>query len=284
MLDNAALTSGPVIGVDKNALAQDEKAEDIHAFRVLRFDDPADMKGALQFWQAQSHSSEYLAMAKAFDDFGDELTVPRWVQGDGNVSDAAKTASGMSMLMAALSYNLAEMVKIFDDAITSPFIAALYFWNMPEYSADSPYWDKVTTGSLAELTGEFENFREQNTKIDNTDPYLSLIDFKVSGNHGIAPYCRIVGTTDSGEKRYAYAYGCVYDAASNTTTITIADYQYKKFILDAKQPLTFGTQPFPVSCPNGLLTGMNFMPCSREIPSRRISAPGVLSAGHSRAI
>jgi len=170
-----------VIGVDKNALAQDEKAEDIHAFRVLRFDDPADMKGALQFWQAQSHSSEYLAMAKAFDDFGDELTVPRWVQGDGNVSDAAKTASGMSMLMAALSYNLAEMVKIFDDAITSPFIAALYFWNMdfnarPDIKGD---FNIVAKGSTVLMAKEVQSQRLiQFMQLASQPEYSTMVDYQ----------------------------------------------------------------------------------------------------------
>ena len=161
MLDNAALTSGPVIGVNKDVIAQGEDPYDIHAFRVLLFDDVPDMKSALAFWQAQSHTQEFLAMSKALEDFADDLTVPRWVHGDGNVADAAKTASGMSMLWAALSFNLAEMIKVFDDDITSQFIAALYHWNMdfnPRQDIKGDY-SVVARGSTVLMAKEVQSQR-----------------------------------------------------------------------------------------------------------------------------
>uniref|UniRef100_I2Q1E6 Bacteriophage head to tail connecting protein n=1 Tax=Desulfovibrio sp. U5L TaxID=596152 RepID=I2Q1E6_9BACT len=130
MVDNAAIATGPIIGVSKGALSQTEDIRDIHAFKLFEFESDEDMRGAITFWQAQSHTSEFLAMGKFFSDAGEEITVPSWVHGDGNVSDAAKTLGGLSMLMSAMQVNLAEMVKTFDDDVTAQFITALYFWNM----------------------------------------------------------------------------------------------------------------------------------------------------------
>jgi len=130
MLDNAGTSAGPITGVNRAALAPDEDGKNIHAFREIFFDTSDDLKNALMFWQVQPNTQNFLAMVKLFDDFGDELTTPRWVHGDGNVADAAKTASGMSMLMGALSINLTELIKGFDDDVTSLFIRALFHWNM----------------------------------------------------------------------------------------------------------------------------------------------------------
>ena len=161
MMDNAALTSGPIVGINVEALRQGEDPDDLYARRILKFDDGKDMREALIFWQAQSHTSEFLAMAKHFEDVQDVLTVPRWVHGDGNVSDAAKTLGGLSMLMGAMSINLAEMVKTFDDDVTSQFITALYFWNM-DFNPRSDIkgdFNVVATGSTALMQKEVQSQR-----------------------------------------------------------------------------------------------------------------------------
>jgi len=130
MIDNASISAGPIVGVNTTALSQSDDPGSLHAFKILKFEDTDDMKGAIAFFQAQSRIPDLLAMLKAFEDAGDNQTVPRWVNGDGKVSDAAKTLGGLSMLMSAMSVNLAEMIKIFDDDVTSRFITALYHWNM----------------------------------------------------------------------------------------------------------------------------------------------------------
>lgn len=130
MMDNARMSLGPIVGINKFALDQTQGPGDVRGGMKLMFENAEDMSKAIAFWQAASHTNDYLALAKYFGDMGDELTVPRWVHGDGNVSDAAKTLGGLSMLMNAMSVNLAEMVKIFDDEVTSPFVTSLYHWNM----------------------------------------------------------------------------------------------------------------------------------------------------------
>ena len=130
MLDNASVSAGPIIGINNTALAQNEDARKLHAFRVFLFDNPDDLKNFMVFHQVQNNIPLFQTMIKLFDEFMDEQSTPRWVHGDGNVADAAKTLGGMSMLMGALTINIAAMVKVFDDNVTSPYMTALYHWNM----------------------------------------------------------------------------------------------------------------------------------------------------------
>jgi hypothetical protein len=62
----------------------------------------------------------------------DEVTsVPRYLHGDNtNVGGAGRTAAGLSMLIGQANITLKDQIKYFDDGITSPFIKALYYWNM----------------------------------------------------------------------------------------------------------------------------------------------------------
>jgi len=178
MIDNAAVTCGPIVGVNMDALRQSEKADDIQAYKLFKFDSVDDMKSAITFWQAQSHIQDYLAMAKFMEDAGDNQTVPRWVNGDGNVSDAAKTLGGLSMLMAAMSVNLVEMIKTFDDDVTSQFITALYYWNMdfnPRQDIKGDFNIKAL-GSTALMAKEVLSQRlMQFLQLASTQPQLSTM-------------------------------------------------------------------------------------------------------------
>jgi hypothetical protein len=69
-------------------------------------------------------------MSEFFQNFGDEVSAPRFMQGSSQVKGAGETASGLSMLMGAVNVNLKDLVKDYDDNITAPFIEALYHWNM----------------------------------------------------------------------------------------------------------------------------------------------------------
>jgi len=88
------------------------------------------MQECMQVWNIDSHSTELMNLIKFVSDFADETTSPRFMQGDGRVKGAGETASGLSMLMGAANVNLGDLVLFFDQQITSPFITALYDWEM----------------------------------------------------------------------------------------------------------------------------------------------------------
>ena len=128
-----------------------------------------------------------------------------------------------------------------------------------EYSPASPYWDKVVTGSLETLSGEFLNGWAENAETVNTAPYASFCRFQVGGSHSKPAGTRAVGVLENGEKRYSTVVTSPYDEGSDTTTFTLKDHQWRRFMTDAKPEITFGDQPFPVCNPRGYMIGMNFI-------------------------
>lgn len=134
MIDNASHCAGPQYEVNTDLLAEGEDPQDIGAFKVwLRTGRDADVAGkeVVRIKQISSYTPEFMQLWQAFSRAGDEATIiPRYLQGDARVSGAGRTASGLSMLMGQANVGLSDLVKMFDDGITKPFISAMYHWNM----------------------------------------------------------------------------------------------------------------------------------------------------------
>lgn len=131
MQDNAGISSGPVYGVNMAALAAGEDPMEMRANRFFLFDKPGvNLSQAFQAVTVPSAVEHNLALTNFWQNGADEVSTPRFNAGDGNVSGAGKTASGLSMLMGASNILLKDHVKDFDDAIVAPFIRAMFRWNM----------------------------------------------------------------------------------------------------------------------------------------------------------
>lgn len=134
LLDNAAISAGPIIEINIDLLDPQDDPTDIYPFRVFQrrgSGQEASYK-AVHVTDLPSYTKELLALAEFFMSLADEVTViPRYMHGEqNNVRGAGQTATGLSMLMGAVNITLKDLVKNFDDGITKPFIRALYFWNM----------------------------------------------------------------------------------------------------------------------------------------------------------
>ena len=130
------------------------------------------------------------------------------------------------------------------------------------YSSDSPYWDKVATGSQEALAGEFIDFWELHTGVYNSAPYASYCKFKVPGDHMKPVNSRAYAVTSSGEPRYARVTEVTQEVVNNvvvSTTYTLKDHQYKRYINTADPTVSFGDRPFPLCCPDGFMTGINLL-------------------------
>jgi hypothetical protein len=160
MLDNAALSAGPIIEANMDLLAPNEDPNDLYPFRVFqRYGQGADATSkAIGVYEIPSYTNELLAMVQFFQSSADEITaVPRYMYGDeSNMGGAGRTASGLSMLMGAANTTLKDQVKNFDDGVTKPFIKALYNWNMkfnpkPDIKGD---FEIVAKGSASLIAKE----------------------------------------------------------------------------------------------------------------------------------
>lgn len=136
LLDNAAVTAGPQIEVFKTLLADGEDVTDFQSFRIWLRTGGDPQYPAVRAINAESHIPELAGIAKMFDESADEVTaIPKFWYGENPTQGAAGTASGLSMLISNSNIALKDQVVCFDEGVTTPFVTALYRWNM-RFSTD----------------------------------------------------------------------------------------------------------------------------------------------------
>lgn len=134
MIDNAAISAGPIVEANKDLLLQGEDPTDLYPFRVFQRQGigmEANVQ-AIRVTSLPSYTREFMTLMELWMTMADETTaVPRYMYGETqNVQGAGRTATGLSMLMGAANIVLKDQIRNFDDGITKPFIKAMYFWNM----------------------------------------------------------------------------------------------------------------------------------------------------------
>lgn len=132
ILDNAAITSGPMLEVVAELLSSGEDPTDIYPWKVWLRKQADIAKGPAVRAIALPNSLEDLERIVAqFDKNADEVTaIPRYVTGENATQGAAGTSSGLSMLMGALNIVIKDLLTGYDEGVTVPFLQALYHWNM----------------------------------------------------------------------------------------------------------------------------------------------------------
>jgi hypothetical protein len=133
MLDNAAISAGPIIESNVDLLADGEDPLSMYPFRVFQ------RKGvgieasqqAVRVTKLPSYTNEFLGLVNFFQETADEsTTVPRYLHGQQQMTQSQRTATGLSMLIGASNITLKDQVQYFDEGVTTPFIKSMYFWNM----------------------------------------------------------------------------------------------------------------------------------------------------------
>jgi hypothetical protein len=133
MLDNAAISAGPIIEANIDLLADGEDPLELFPFRVFqRIGTGIDANTkAINVTKLPSYTNEFLGLVEFFQETADEsTTIPRSLHGSQNTGGANQTATGMSMLIGASNITLKDQVQFFDDGVTKPFVKSMYFWNM----------------------------------------------------------------------------------------------------------------------------------------------------------
>jgi hypothetical protein len=136
MLDNAAISAGPIIEANIDLLADGEDPLELYPFRVFQRTGEGLEAGqkAIHVTKLPSYTKEFLGLVEFFQSTADEsTTIPRSLHGGAGGQQgqgANQTATGMSMLIGASNITLKDQVQFFDDGVTKPFIKSMYFWNM----------------------------------------------------------------------------------------------------------------------------------------------------------
>lgn len=134
MMDNAAISAGPIIEANTDLLDPSEDPRDLYPFRVFIRDGQGmeAQSPAIRIETLPSYTNEFMALIQFFREMADEIpAIPRYLWGEtSQMGGASRTATGLSMMMGAANITLKDQIKNFDDGITKPFIKAMYFWNM----------------------------------------------------------------------------------------------------------------------------------------------------------
>lgn len=131
ILDNGALTSGPMFEVTPQYLTSYEKLDEIAPWKVWVRNTQAPGAPAIRSVELNSNLGALSEIANRFENNTDETTaIPRYMSGENMAQGAAGTASGMSMLMGAANIVIKDLITAWDEGVTRPFLQAMYRWNM----------------------------------------------------------------------------------------------------------------------------------------------------------
>jgi len=126
---------------------------------------------AIRVTKLPSYTNEFLGLVDFFQTTADEsTTIPRSLHAADDIGTgaAAKTATGMSMLIGASNITLKDQIQFLDEGITRPFIKAMYFWNMefnPKSSIKGDF-NVVAKGSKSLIAKE--------VKMEQINQFLAL--------------------------------------------------------------------------------------------------------------
>lgn len=157
ILDNAAITSGPMLEVNTNLLSQMDEVTEAAPWRVFLRNNQSPGTRAVNAIDLKSNLADLSSIADRFEDNADEVSaLPRYMTGENVQSGAAGTSSGMSMLMGAVNIMVKDQISNWDEGITISFFRGLYRWNMqfhPDQAIKGDF-DVEATGSASLVARE----------------------------------------------------------------------------------------------------------------------------------
>jgi hypothetical protein len=179
-----------VYNIDR--LPQGENITQMYPWKVWQVtsDPMAGASPPMQFFQPSSLSQELMAVYEKFSVLADEYTgIPRYMTGDSPGGGAARTASGMSMLMSNAGKSIKQVIANIDENVIRLAIERLYFYNMrygddPDLKGDV---NIVARGATSLLVKEQAQMRQaQFLQIALSNPMTQ----QIVGVEGIAELLR----------------------------------------------------------------------------------------------
>jgi len=157
ILDNGAITAGPQIGMNPEAMEPADGDWKLKPFKVWKMKKQyQDIRQVFSSFEFKSNLNELSAIYQTARVLFDEVVgIP--MLGQGEQGQSTQTLGGMSMLMNAANTVRRRQVKSFDDDVTSPLIKDFYHYNMenspkPEIKGDFQVDARGTSALLVKET------------------------------------------------------------------------------------------------------------------------------------
>lgn len=131
LLDNAGLSVGPQIIIDRDTLTPADGREELRPMKIwYRTGSTPKENPPFEQFQIASNIGELASIIQIAEQQIDAVTaMPMVAQGEQGVG-VTKTAQGMALLMNSANVIFRRVVKIFDDDVTRPMVRRFYDWLM----------------------------------------------------------------------------------------------------------------------------------------------------------
>jgi hypothetical protein len=130
LVNNMAISSGPQVVVNDEALAPTENGDELYPWkrwRVIGADPLGNNQAPITFFQPGSNAQELLQVYNQMMLLADELSgLPRYTTGQGMSSGAGRTASGLGMLMNNAEKVVQSVAANVDRDVLEPVLSSLY--------------------------------------------------------------------------------------------------------------------------------------------------------------
>ena len=133
LCNNLAISSGPMVAYDLAQLPPDEDITKVYPGKIFTFDgrQSYNTRKAIEFYNPPSNVNELLTVYNSTRQDADNVTaIPSFAAGNMNVSGAAETASGLSILQGNLTKGIKNHVLAISKNVIKPSIERMYNWNM----------------------------------------------------------------------------------------------------------------------------------------------------------
>lgn len=199
LVNNMSLASGPQVVYNIDRLPEGEIVTQLYPWKIWQVTSDPIGSGAkpVEFYQPSTQANELMAVYEKFATLADEYTgIPRYMTGGSVSGGAARTASGMSMLMTNAGKSIKQVIANIDEHVIKPCVDRLYYYNM-RYSDDADLKgdvDIVARGAASVLEKEqAQQRRNEFLSIALNSPAAQ----QVVGMEGIAELLRqAAGTLD----------------------------------------------------------------------------------------
>lgn len=197
LVNNMSLASGPQVVYNIDRLPEGENVTQLYPWKIWQVTADPIGSGAkpVEFFQPSTQANELMAVYEKFAVLADEYTgIPRYMTGGSPTGGAARTASGMSMLMTNAGKSIKQVIANIDEHVIKPCVDRLYYYNM-RYSDDPDLKgdvDIVARGAASILEKEqAQQRRNEFLQIALNSPAAQ----QVVGMEGIAELLRQAAST-----------------------------------------------------------------------------------------
>ncbi|HDF8527430.1 TPA: hypothetical protein PEP05_000773 [Vibrio parahaemolyticus] len=139
LANNMGISSGPMMYYFGDRLVDGQDVTNMHPWKTIGVTESRSTSSTVPvgFFQPDSNSQELLTVYERFSRYADNISgIPAYAYGSDQGAGAAKTASGLSMLMNAASKGIKQAIRAIDLGVIEPLIEKMYVHAMLDPTVD----------------------------------------------------------------------------------------------------------------------------------------------------